>query len=94
MDLPVSGISLPLYLPGLGLADIERKAIYFNQGLPAQLLTIVGWMGAINKTYGLPPPLPLGAAGIGQASRSIAARRQHEGRPAEEVDGVLYQILI
>ena len=24
------------------LGDIERKAIYFNQGLPAQLLTIVG----------------------------------------------------
>ena len=42
-------------LPGLGLGDIERKAIYFNQGLLAQLLTIVGWMGAINKTYGLPP---------------------------------------
>ena len=37
LDLAVSGISLP----GLGLGDIERKAIYFNQGLPAQLLTIV-----------------------------------------------------
>ena len=38
LDLAVSGISLP----GLGLGDIERKAIYFNQGLLAQLLTIVG----------------------------------------------------
>ena len=38
LDSTVSGI----WLPGLGLGDIERKAIYFNQGLPAQLLTIVG----------------------------------------------------
>ena len=40
-------------------------------------------MGAINKTYG-PPPLPLGAAGIGQAS-SRAGRRRHE---AEERSGL------
>ena len=36
LDSTVSGI----WLPGLGLGDIERKAIYFNQGLLAQLLTI------------------------------------------------------
>ena len=60
------------------LGDIERKAIYFNQGLPAQLLTIVGWMGAINKTYG---PLPQQLA---STSKPVAARRQHGCRRAAD----------
>ena len=67
-----------LCLAGLGLGDIERKAIYFNQGLPAQLLTIVGWMGAINKTYG---PLPQQLA---STSKPVAARRQHGCRRAAD----------
>ena len=60
------------------LGDIERKAIYFNQGLPAQLLTIVGWMGAINKTYG---PLPQQLA---STSKPVAVRRQHGCRRAAD----------
>ena len=67
-----------LCLAGLGLGDIERKAIYFNQGLPAQLLTIVGWMGAINKTYG---PLPQQLA---STSKPVAVRRQHGCRRAAD----------